>query len=126
MSERLLRIVEGMCLGPGDRVLEIGCGHGVAASYICERLEGGKLLALDRSAKMVAAAKKRNSVYVESGKAQFLCAAFQDHDFGKARFDKILAARVALFLEPGQRAALERLLTLRGKLFIAYDEPPAR
>lgn len=35
--------------GPADRVLEIGCGPGVAAAQVSDRSTGGRLLAIDRS-----------------------------------------------------------------------------
>ena len=127
MPTRLHHLVTRMNIQPDDQVLEIGCGHGVAASLICERLTSGRLLAIDRSPKMIDAAVRRNAVHVEAGTAVFMCAEFESMDFGRQRFNKILAARVALFeRDPAARAALQRLLLPGGKAFIAYDTPPGR
>ena len=64
VSERLRTIVEQLEIEPDDCVLEIGCGHGVAAAFVCERLEDGHLTAIDRSPtpKMIEAVKRRTAV----------------------------------------------------------------
>jgi cyclopropane fatty-acyl-phospholipid synthase-like methyltransferase len=124
-SDRLQTIVERMRIRPDDVVLEIGCGHGVAATYVCERLRGGHFVAHDRSKKMITAAKLRNRQYVDSGLAEFHVADFLDFDPGTRRFDKIFAVRVGLFhREPARsRKLVEQWLAPGGKLFVAYDEP---
>ena len=126
MSERLRRAVERLRVQPGDRVLEIGSGHGVAATMVCERLgDTGHLTAIDRSPKMIEAATRRNARYVENGVAEFLVAELETLDLGDRRFDKILALRVRLFhTEPHRaRALAERWLAPGGTLLAEYDEP---
>lgn len=125
MSDRIEDFVESMKVQPGDRILEIGCGHGVAATLICSKLVGGSFLAIDRSQKMVDAAAKRNEAFVKAGLAQFIKAELESADLGKRQFDKVLAMRVRLFhLEPKQARQLAmRWLAPNGKLFVQYDEP---
>lgn len=125
MSDRLRTIVERMRLRPADNVLEIGCGHGIAAEYICRQLAGGHLLAIDRSPKMIEAATRRNAAHVADGKAEFLVAQFEAFVPGARRFDRILAVRVGLFRrEPERaRALAARWLAPGGQLFVEYDTP---
>lgn len=125
MSDRLARIVTALDVQPDDRVLEIGCGHGVAATLICDRLDGGSYAAIDRSPKMIAAAERRNAEYVATGRAEFIVATLEDADLGERRFDKVLAVRVRLFhSEPERaRALAERWLAPGGSVTSVYDGP---
>jgi ubiquinone/menaquinone biosynthesis C-methylase UbiE len=88
--------------------LEIGCGQGVAVSWVCEKLAGGSSTAIDRSPKMIDMAMKRNADYVASGKASFQTASLHEADFGGARFDKIFAIPAGVFLrgQPARELAI--------------------
>ena len=127
MSDRLRRLVDRLQLRPDDRVLEIGCGHGVAATLVCERLDGGRLTAIDRSPKMIEAAARRNAAHVDAGRAEFLVASIEDADLGERRFDTIFAVRVGLFHREPERARgiVARWLAPGGRSFAFFD-PPAR
>jgi ubiquinone/menaquinone biosynthesis C-methylase UbiE len=125
VSGRLERLVERLDLRPGDRVLEIGCGHGVAATLVCERLDTGDLTAVDRSPKMIAAAERRNAQHVAAGRAEFLVMALETLDLGERRIDVVFAARVGLFhREPARaRGYAERWLAPGGRIVTEYDGP---
>ena len=125
MNERLRYVVEQMDIGPDDRVLEIGCGLGVAATLVCERLEEDHLIAVDRSVRMIQAATRRNAAYVEAGRAEFLVAALEDLNLGDRRFDKIFAVRVGLFHRDPERARsiAEEWLAPDGTLSVFFDQP---
>jgi cyclopropane fatty-acyl-phospholipid synthase-like methyltransferase len=125
MSERLRSIVEGLRIRADDQVLEIGCGHGVAASFVCERLCSGRLVAIDKSKKMIAASLLRNQEHVAAGRAEFHVIDVLEFDPGRRRFDKIFAVRVGLFhRDPAlARRILEPWLAPRGKIVLIYDAP---
>ena len=125
MSDRQRIFIERMKIRPDDRVLEVGCGHGIAASLICERLVQGRYTAIDRSQKMIDAAKRRNAQFVAGGKAEFLRGDVQTIELGDRLFDKIFAQRVRLFHDEPERARalVKRWLAPQGKVFVEYDEP---
>ena len=125
MSERLRKVVEKLDVRPDDRILEIGCGHGVAATLVCERLEGGHLTAIDRSAKMIEAATRRNASHLEAGKAEFIACDLEGFDPEDRRFDKVFAVRVGLFHREPERARsiAERWLAPGDALFVFFDPP---
>jgi cyclopropane fatty-acyl-phospholipid synthase-like methyltransferase len=90
-SARQAWAVEQLDVQPEDRILELGCGHGVAVTLICERLDRGTIVAVDRSPKMTAAATSRNAEHLEGGRASILTTPLQDAELGDAAFDKVLA-----------------------------------
>jgi cyclopropane fatty-acyl-phospholipid synthase-like methyltransferase len=120
VSERLRAIVDALELQPGERVLEIGCGHGVAATYVLEA--GAQLTAIDRSPKMIAAARRRNARFRN---AEFIVASLEDADLGERRYDTIFAVRVAIFhRQPALAHALaERWRAPGGRVRTVFDEP---
>ena len=136
-SQRLVWAVETLAVEPGDRVLEVGCGHGVAASLVCERLErrgderaargsGGRLTAIDRSAKMIALATRRNEQHVAAGRARFATVALEQADFGDERFDTVFGVHVAALWRSREAIAVVRAhLAPAGALYI-FNQLPGR
>lgn len=125
--ERLTAAVESLAVQPGDRLLEIGCGRGVAVQLIAQRLTTGHLVALDRSATAIAAAVDRNAAAVASGVVRFLTMSIADVDPAiLGRFQKVFAVNVNLFwVHPARRELhlIGQLLEPGGELILCYDPP---
>jgi SAM-dependent methyltransferase len=99
-------------------------GTAVAATLVCERLDGGRLTAIDRSAKMIAMATRRNEEYVAAGKAVFEKVALERAEFGEERFDKVFGVHVAdLWRSDDALAVVRRHLAPGGGLFVINQAP---
>lgn len=128
IPDRFRWAVETLAVEPGDRLLEIGGGPGVAASLVCERLDGGSLLLIDRSATAIERTRRRNPEHVASRRLALETVDVADFDPGKARFDKVFAVNVNVFWTT---PATEELVRIRralehgGRLFLFYEAPSA-
>lgn len=117
-------------VGPADRVLEVGCGHGLTASLVCARLaDSGRYVGVDRSAKMIEAARHRNAAHVASGRATFVPATFDGAPpaLGPApeRFDTIYAFHVADFWRrPATTLPTARRLLAPGGSIVLFNSLP--
>lgn len=126
ISARISAFVEALPLSPGLRILEIGCGTGVAARAVANRIGDGFVLAIDRSEKAIRLASTGSADEMAAGRLDFRHVAIEDFalNSGDALFDIAFAMRVGALdgrhPEAG-RVALTRIkaaLKPSGRLFI--------
>jgi protein-L-isoaspartate O-methyltransferase len=112
---------------PGQRVLEIGCGAGLAVALLGDRLERGCVVAVDRSAAMVAAARRRNAAQVSAGKVVVLEGRLGEVNLGVEVFDAIFAFNVSdlLRVDCPELRNLPGLLKAGGRVVFCH-QPPTR
>lgn len=124
-SARLAWAVQMLDVGPEDRVLEIGCGHGVAVSLVAERLGGGHVLGIDRSRKMIVAATKRNAAHVAAGRASLRETTLEAARLSAASIDKAFAFHVAaLWNRPAETLPVVRGALVPGGGLYIFNQLP--
>lgn len=130
VPERVAWAVAALDVRPGDHLLEIGCGRGSAVREVCQRLDGGRIVAIDRSATMVRLAGERNAEHVAAGRATFQAAALDRAELPAGQFHKAFAINVNLFWVRSAAKDLEvvrRALRPDGLLYLFYEPPvPSR
>ncbi|GAA0626830.1 hypothetical protein GCM10009547_32910 [Sporichthya brevicatena] len=114
-------------LGCSERVMEVGCGPGVAAAEVCARLTTGTLVATDRSAAAIARTSRRNAAAIAVGRLSVRQVALADLDLPPASVDAAFAIDVNLFWtrdpEP-ELVVLRRVLRPDGRLVLVYGHGP--
>ena len=116
--------VDVLAPGPNERLIEVGCGHGVALDLVAARLAGGGVVVgVDRSPSMLASARRRNARHLEAGRADLVAGSFESADLTHAAWDTIYAFHVADFWRrPVPMLDRARALLRRGGRIVLLNE----
>jgi SAM-dependent methyltransferase len=103
---------------PADRVIELGCGPGVAIAALAAQATRGMVVGVDHSGVMIAQARRRNRAAIAAGRVRLLHTPVQALSTSDGPFDAALAVNtVGMWPEPAARLReLARLLRPGGRV----------
>lgn len=114
-----------------DRILELGCGPGLALKDCLTRATQGLVVGLDHSQTMLEQARKRNARAVQEGRLDLRLGRLEELDSMPEQFNKIFSVNVVQFIE--DPATMFQTLSMRlkpgGRLATTYmprDKNPSR
>jgi len=114
---------------PRDRVLELGCGPGVAVRAAAARATEGLVLGVDGSAVMVSQARRRNAGAVRDGRVRLVHARVEElpaltSAVPDEPFDAVLAVNnVGFWPDPSRRLSEVRELVRLGGRIALVTQP---
>jgi len=105
---------------PADRVIELGCGPGVAIAALAARATEGLVVGVDHSPVMVRQARRRNRSAVRSGRVRLVHAPVEGLSVDDAPFDAALAVNtVGMWSDPTARLReIGRMLRPGGRIAV--------
>src|SRR5882724_7542153 len=116
------QVIGMLDIRPGDRVLEVGFGPGVAVELLAARIDDGAIAGVDPSPEMFKQATARNAQAIQAGKIDLRCAAAESLPFPDGAFDKALSVN-SMQAWPSADAGLRelrRVLKRGGRLALAF------
>lgn len=126
-NDRFDWVVAVLEVAPGDHILEIGCGVGMAIEKIAPKLaRGGSITAIDKSDAMIGKATERNRELVKAKKIQILKQALSALRLKAHGYNKIFAFNVNLFWTTKATRELDMIrqhLDRNGVLYLFYQPP---
>ena len=110
--------IEWLAPAPGERVLELGFGHGRTIAWLAER--AGRVAGVDPSEAMLRQAAARNRRAIAAGRVELARGDARSIPFRAGSFDKVLAANCVQFWgdRPAALAEIRRVLAPGGLLLI--------
>ncbi len=84
-------------LEDGDRVLEIGCGHGATLKKAAGKAKGLQLDGIDFSEVMLRVARRRNRVLMAANRLALIHGDSAHLPYGNDRFDKVFSVHTIYF-----------------------------
>ena len=105
---------------PTDRVIELGCGPGVAIAAIATRAIRGSVVGVDHSQVMIRQARRRNRAAVRAGRVRLIHTPVQSLSISDGPFDAALAVNtVGMWPDPIARLReLAHLLRPGGRIAV--------
>jgi SAM-dependent methyltransferase len=110
--------VELLEVEPNDRVIELGCGPGVAIAALAGRATQGLVVGVDHSAVVIRQARRRNAHAIKEGRVRLIHAPVERLQVPDGPFDAALAVNtVGMWPEPTIRLReIGRLLRPGGRI----------
>lgn len=117
-------------VSPGDRVLDVGTGHGAALATLATLNDPGSLDGLDFSPTALKIARKKHRPLLKSGRLHLYEGASDAMPYADQSFDKILTMHTIYFWEDAAAHVKEifRVLAPGGRFVIGFrpgDDPRA-
>jgi SAM-dependent methyltransferase len=103
---------------PTDRVIEIGCGPGVAIAALATQAIRGLVVGVDHSQVMISQARRRNRAAIRAGRVRLIHTPVESLSISDRPFDAALAVNtVGMWADPTARVReLGRLLRPGGRI----------
>ncbi len=121
------QVIEKLGVGPGERILDLGCGNGWATRLLAQTNAGVQAIGVDASKKMIAKADELHSLTI---RARYDHGSFEQLDFKDAEFDRVFSMEALYYADDIEEAVAEafRVLKPGGKADVLvdyYEESPA-